>query len=273
MIELLVVVAVIALLAGLLLPTLARAKARSVATVCLNQHRQLGLACLLYAGENRDAFPNNFGEAETRQTVAEGRYLNWANNVLNWEVDPHNTNTAWLAAGGLGPYSGGNAAWFRCPADRVTSDLQRAAGWDGRARSISMNAMAGDAGAFIATGGNVNNPYHRQFFRLADVPRPAGIFVFIDEHPDSINDGYFLNKVATYEWTDLPASFHGGAANLTFADGHVETRRWLDASTRRPARPDGAQLPFAVQEPEDHDWHWLMERTTIGRGGYSSAPP
>jgi prepilin-type processing-associated H-X9-DG protein len=119
----------------------------------------------------------------------------------------------------------------------------------------------------------VNNPYYRQYFRLAQIPDPAGLFVFIDEHPDSINDGYFLNRVSTYEWTDLPASFHNQGANLVFADGHAETHRWVNASTLRPARPDGAQLPFAVEEPEDQDWDWLMQRTTTPRVRYSTAAP
>ena len=135
-----------------------------------------------------------------------------------------------------------------------------------------MNAMVGNAGTFMAEGRNVNNPYYRQFFRVSDVPQPSDIFVFIDEHPDSINDGYFLNRVTTYEWTDLPASFHNQAANLVFADGHAETHRWRNASTLRPARPDGAELPFAVTEEDDQDWDWLMARTTVGRRYISASP-
>lgn len=267
------VLAVIALLAALLLPSLARARAKSQGLACLNQQRQLGFATLLYAADHRDALPYNFGEADTRRTVAEGTYLNWANNVLNWELDPQNTNAQLLASGGLGSYVGGSTPLFRCPSDRVLSDLQRTAGWPGRTRSISMNAMMGNAGSFTTNGSNVNNPYYRQFFRLADVPRPAGLFVFVDEHPDSINDGYFLNKVSAYEWTDLPASFHNQGANLVFADGHAESHRWRNASTLRPARPDGAQLPFAVAATADEDWDWLIQRTTLVRGGYASAPP
>jgi prepilin-type N-terminal cleavage/methylation domain-containing protein/prepilin-type processing-associated H-X9-DG protein len=273
LIELLVVVAIVAVLAGLLLPSLARAKARAQGLACLNQQRQLGFACLLYAGDYADTLPNNFGEADTRQTVEQGTYLNWANNVLNWELDAQNTNAQLLAIGGLGPYCGRSALVFRCPSDRVLSDLQISAGWAGRTRSLSMNAMVGNAGTFTTEGRNVNNPYYRQFFRLAEVPQPAEIFVFIDEHPDSINDGYFLNKVSAYEWTDLPASFHNQAANLVFADGHAESHRWLNATTLRPARPDGAQLPFTVTEGEDQDWDWLMERTTVSRRNYTTSAP
>lgn len=54
LVELLVVVAVVAVLAGLLLPALARAKARARGTVCLGNLRQVGVACALYRGDHRD---------------------------------------------------------------------------------------------------------------------------------------------------------------------------------------------------------------------------
>ena len=65
-----------------------------------------------------------------------------------------------------------------------------------------------------------------------------------EEHPDSINDGYFLNKPDSLQWMDLPASYHNGAANLAFADGHLETHKWRFASTKPPARP-GRGAPAA----------------------------
>jgi prepilin-type N-terminal cleavage/methylation domain-containing protein/prepilin-type processing-associated H-X9-DG protein len=271
LVELLVVMAIIAVLAGLLLPALARARSKATGIACLNHHRQLALACQLYVDDFGDALPYNFGEPDTRKTVAEGRHLNWVNNVMNWELDMLNTNVALVVAGGLGPYCAGRPEVFRCPSDKVLSDLQRQAGWRGRTRSISMNAMAGNAGSFMTEGYNVNNPAYRQFSRLTQIPEPAGIFLFIEEHPDSINDGYFLNRPLAHEWTDLPASFHDGGANLTFADGHAEFHRWLEASTKRPARPDGAGLPFAVASGQSADFDWLMERTTLRRGGYHTS--
>ncbi|MCI0535194.1 MAG: hypothetical protein L0Z50_08195 [Verrucomicrobiales bacterium] len=90
--------------------------------------------------------------------------------------------------------------------------------------------------------------------------------MFIEEHPDSINDGYFLNKWykpdETAEWTDLPASYHNGSANLFFADGHAENHPWVAPSTRRPARPDAAGLPFQIPKGEEVDLKWLLRRTS-----------
>ena len=129
-----------------------------------------------------------------------------------------------------------------------------------------MNAMVGDAGEFTRSGDNVNNPAYRQYLRMSDFTAGAQIFVFIEEHPDSINDGYFLNRAGTYEWNDLPASYHNGAANLTYADGHAEPHRWVSASTRKPHRPDGADLPFKISGGEAADYYWLLKRTSISEG-------
>jgi prepilin-type N-terminal cleavage/methylation domain-containing protein/prepilin-type processing-associated H-X9-DG protein len=271
LIELLVVIALIVILAGLLLPALGSAKIKAKTISCLNNEKQLGLACQVYADEANDRFPYNLGTAEIRQTVAQNSFLNWSSTVMDWEVqnpdNPNtsdNTNTVLLTKGGIGPYTSRSAGVYRCPSDNILSDLQVQAGWERRVRSISMNAMVGDAGVFSLGGANTNNPDYKQFFKVSQVPKPSQIFVFIEEHPDSINDGYFLNKPDSSQWFDLPASYHNGSVNLSFTDGHSETHHWLYASTKRPARPGGAHpLPFAVPSNQQADFRWLMERTTV----------
>lgn len=263
LVELLVVVAVLGILASLLLPVLAQARTRGQSALCLSNHRQLSVALHLYAGDAEDRLPNNFGASGTEEAVHSGRFDNWATSLLNWELDESNTNRAWLIAGGLGPFLSAGVEVLHCPSDRVVSPLQRSAGWRSRARSVSLNAMVGNAGEFMQGYSNTNNPGYRQYLRLGDIRAAAQIFTFIDEHPDSINDGYFLNRLADAEWLDLPGSYHGGAASIAFADGHVEGRRWLSASTRAPARPDGASLPLAVPRSERVDLDWLWARTTM----------
>ena len=97
----------------------------------------------------------------------------------------------------------------------------------------------------------MNNPGYKQFFKLSQIPAPANIFVFIDEHPDSINDGYFLMQwTYPFEWVDLPASYHNDSSALAFADGHCEAHQWHDASTLAPPRPDAADLPRPVAQSD-----------------------
>jgi len=178
--------------------------------------------------------------------------------VLNTD----NTNTDFVAKGSFASFADRTARIYRCPTDHVLSEIQKQAGWVARVRSYSMNAMVGDAGDNSLYGTNIFNPQYRQFKRSTDFARPTEIFVFLDEHPDSINDGYFLNRLDDLEWTDLPASYHNGAANFTFADGHMETHRWIDPATKPPARPDAAGLPRPVAVGDRADFEWVRDRTS-----------
>lgn len=263
LIELLVVTAIFSILAALLLPALAGARARSVSTLCLNNMRQLGIALQLYAGDHDDALPYNMGRDGTHKTVARKEYLNWANDVMSWELDAENTNATLLTIGGLGPYCGGIARIFKCPSDTALSDIQKQVGWTERVRSVSMNAMLGNAGEFMKDGVNTNNPDYRQFVKVADVPEPSRIFAFVEEHPDSIDDGYFLNQFYSNRWIDLPASYHNGGANLAFTDGHAELRHWRFGSTKPPPRPDAAKLPMPIPPGERGDFYWLLSQTSV----------
>ena len=80
------------------------------------------------------------------------------------------------------------------------------------------------------------NPPYRVYIKetqLSDPP-PALLWIMIDEHPDSINDGFYLNNPNGPVWGDLPASYHNGAAGLSFGDGHSEIHKWVVFRTKRP---------------------------------------
>ena len=265
LIELLVVIAIIAILAALLLPALNNAKEKGKSIPCFNNQRQLGLALHVYAGDHDDELPPNMGDVGIPETVAQGEYRNWVNDVMSWNLDSDNTNTALLVTGGLGPYVDGVGKVYKCPEDTALSKVQRDAGWTARVRSVSMNAMLGDAGEFMSTGVNTNNPNYKQFLRLGDVPDPSRIFSFIEEQPDSINDGYFLNRFYSYQWIDLPASYHNGGANVVFVDGHAEWHQWKFASTKPPPLPDAANLPLPIPYAQREDFYWVLSQTSVAR--------
>jgi prepilin-type processing-associated H-X9-DG protein len=132
-----------------------------------------------------------------------------------------------------------------------------------------MNTTLGDDGLGNIYRWWIRSPPYRQFHKLTDLnnPSPSQLWVFVDEHPDSINNGDMAVKCDAVgpaaQFVDYPASYHNGACGFSFADGHAEIKKWLDARTKPPARYTGS---IAVQaSPNNPDIAWMQERTSRQR--------
>jgi len=246
LIELLVVIAIIGILAALLLPALGSSKAKADAATCANNLQQLSLAWILYSEDNGDLLVNNHGVPETL-----ARRQNWVNNVEDWQSSDDNTNLTLLSDGKLGPFANRSTKIYKCPSDREPAPNGP------RTRSMSMNAMVGDPGELT----NRFNPLYVQFYKSAAVANPSGIFVFLDEQADTINDGFFVNRLEDYAWGNLPGSYHGGGVNLSFVDGHQEPHRWMVGSTVRPVMKQ--RLNGSIPASPSTDFDWLKARTSV----------
>ena len=249
LIELLVVIAIIAILAGMLLPALGKAKAKALSAACISNIRQLSLAGTLYADDNEDQFVNNHGIDETRE-----RRANWVNHVLDWGPSPDNTNIVLVTEGKLGSYVGKSHRVFKCPGDKSRAENGP------RIRSVSMNCMVGNPGTLL----DEFNPAYRQFTKSSSVTNPSEIFVFMDEHPNTINDGFFMNRLGQFEWGNLPGSYHSGGANLSYADGHASYHRWTvtgEGGTIQPSVRDAWEGTLKANPLTDYEW--LRQRTSL----------
>jgi prepilin-type processing-associated H-X9-DG protein len=268
LIELVVVLLMVALLGLTLVPGAAKIKPNTKAIQCQNNLRQFTAAWTMYSADYNDRVANNFGVAQTLTTIQASRLENWVNNVMTWgassaTTDVSNTNVAWVTGGVLGKYLGDVTSVYQCPSDKYLSPPQLAAGWSGRLRSISMNSTFGrfSTGSDpTATGLNWGNPQYVQYLKQARVPKPARTWLVIDEHPDSINDGYFDNNPDANYWQDIPSSLHNGGCSLSFADGHTELKRWQSPTSYYPV-----QFSYPVTKNFDTlgraDYAWYLSRT------------
>jgi prepilin-type N-terminal cleavage/methylation domain-containing protein/prepilin-type processing-associated H-X9-DG protein len=254
LIELLVVIAIIAILASMLLPALAKAKTKAQGVFCMNNTKQVMLAYLMYADDNRDRVIN----------AADWVGGSW----LTWGTDPDNTNLVKLlddTAAPLAKYFSKSRNLYKCPADRFVSPPQRAKKWTERVRSISMNAFSGWPTPDDPSSFNKYKPYQK----TSDPNSPTGIFVVLDEHPDSINDGWFIpvgaNWGGAYAWCDFPSTLHNGACGFAFLDGHSEIKKWhgkMNSTewTTVAFKDRHAGVLKANTDPDKQDIDWAKAR-------------
>lgn len=244
LVELLVVVAIIGVLAGLLLPALSAAKGKAQAIRCTSNMRQFALAFQLYAGDHNDTIlPNQDG-----QRVPLGKA--WVEGWLGFP-GPDCTNTLYLKRSLVGPYIETPEVW-RCPVRRNPEVAGRTMP---RVRTVSLNGFM---------GASWNVPGVTTYRRLSDIfrPSPAEAITFVEERIDTINDGTYamqwdFNERLPVAWIlrDKPGVSHRDGANLAFADGHTELHRWKDSRTVDPPRDD-------ARMPSNADVLWLQTHAT-----------
>jgi len=262
-----VVIAIIAILAAMLLPTLARAKQKGQGMQCMNNHRQLALAWRMYADDSNDKllFASESLDWDKLWTADYA----WVTGTLDYNSgDPKNWDPdLTIKKSPMWPYTGKNLAVWKCPADY--SGVKVNGVFKPRVRSMSMNVFLGGWGG---TDGNWGAPFsaYKIYTKMTELvdPGPANTFVFLDMREDSIDMGNFAtrmegwpNSPANYGFFDLPGYYHHRAAGFSFADGHSEIHRWRNNGTMPPI-VSGGFVNDQFSSPNNQDVAWLQFRTT-----------
>jgi prepilin-type N-terminal cleavage/methylation domain-containing protein/prepilin-type processing-associated H-X9-DG protein len=261
LLELLVVVGIIGILAGLLLPVLSMAKSRAATAQDLNNKSQMMRAWTMYAGDFSDYMvpnsPINYG--------ASVAWVDSINGLENWGFSEPpssgNTNYALLQHGLLAPYLSGQVGVYKCPADRLNSANGP------RLRSVSMNGQMGAIGQTISNAPGSNNKPGLLYTRMADLncPSPAMAIVFLDESMTTLQDGYLqVDSHGTAGFfPDIPANYHNGGCCLGYADGHAEVHKWTTGSLLSVPYSQSIGYPdytITAMDKNNADWQWWIQR-------------
>jgi prepilin-type processing-associated H-X9-DG protein/prepilin-type N-terminal cleavage/methylation domain-containing protein len=248
LVELLVVVALIAILTSLLLPALGRAKLTAQCVRCQANLKQLQLAWQAYGDDHNECM-----------------VANWVRGTQNPTsyIDAYSTSNSWICGsarksdtpdgirqGALWCYLACDGL-YHCPADKTL--------WPYGSRlalrpfNVALNCCLN--GGWDGGDGKRMDPLVME--RHTEVRRPAALITFLDEDASSMTSGTFF--VITDQ--DRPGWFmvpgvrdRGSGANVAFADGHVAFHKW-----RFPGRTWKGGWGQDVENADDRaDWVWLI---------------
>ena len=224
LVELLVVIGIIALLISILLPALNKAREQARRSKCLSNQRQLAMAWLMYANENKGRLVSSNTWSEPGFPAQPGGGLCGFPQAPNPPVPPW----SWVISGNRPPIDASpdiadGRLWpylkayqvYQCPGNRFSYT-----------HDYSMNGvLAGETCVGATT-----------FLNMGQIKHAAAVFVFIEDYDSR---GYLINSFTTPIWPgagnnfgDTPADFHGGGTTISFADGHALFWQYIDPRTR-----------------------------------------
>ncbi len=237
LVELLVVIAVIAILAALLLPVISLAEKRGDQTSCLNNLRQLQVAWRMYLDENNDSLPLNDSVISI--------YSPYWSTSNSWVIGDATVSAdlSLIRGGSIFQYVNSTEI-YHCPSDHSMVTNMSAL----RIRSYSLDYFL---------NGEIDTQYDQYLpdssfdgliTKGTSLSNPSKVFTFADESEWTIGDGVFVVLRATSQtWEDVPSDRHSQGGNLSFADGHCEHWRW------RAAKQEQTMGSSVISDDDEQD--------------------
>jgi prepilin-type processing-associated H-X9-DG protein len=248
----LVVIAIIAILASILLPAVAKGKAEGQRVRCMSNIRQLSTAWFLYTGDYNDRFAPNGDGSMVLQTWVLGSFATApqdATNIMLLTSPRYSLFAPYLQELGV----------YKCPSDRVAGtgvgNMEHP-----RVRSYAMNGYVGFQGPDFR---GIPNARYQIFTRTSDTVKMSSsdLIVFADMNPESICRPMFGVLMDTDVIFHFPASHHNRSGIFSYADGHVASHRWIDNRMVNPGKIDFHAHNYSA--PNSKDLKWLQARTTV----------
>ena len=243
LIELLVVIAIIAILAAMLLPALSKAKQKGQQALCMSNVKQLGLAMIIYVGDNNDTYAGAASANTYGPHLEDWIYWRVSTPIVNGVTMTLNQSPLIKVLG-----TGGSTNMFLCPMDVDPSNptwrTRLAQAGDGpylysyEFTSYNLQSATGPSPGFttlIDLTGNAwyskSTAVHNPASKMMGV-EPVGEITANDA--PAIDAGTWVVECGRWEpfggapssYTAVPANYlsirHGKKSDSCFADGHVE---------------------------------------------------
>ena len=281
--ELLIVVAIIALVIGLVIPTIGALRARARTMQCMTNQRTIAQSLYAYATSNGTRFPSP--RTDSTGTL----YVDGAN--VNSTTTPCwvRAEGAYLAPGGqferpeaiengtLFPYIG-DLKCYVSPDEPTNPYLSQVSNVAVRVRSYSLNALLGstrpdelpefDDDFMSTTGpmGGVSTPLSRyNATTIGTVKSPQRMMcTLVEDDSVAYNNQGWLIYPQNPTWIDWPAGWRPDAITLTYVDGSTDTRALADPTLPQKWDSFGHRWVETGDTNNAFDWRWFRDRLNPG---------